>query len=230
MNLPKLLLVSYELCPYVQRSIIALLEKNINHAREYIDLSNPPSWFLKMSPLGKVPLLIVNDKHVIFESAVICEFLDEITPGSLHAEDPIIKAIHRAWIEFGSLLLDDIGSLYNSQSASAFQNQTQMIHEKLLRLEEIIQTPYFSGEDFRMVDAVYATIFRYFDVMDPYLPFNIFSQCPKVSQWRLNLSQQDSVIKAVKPDYPMKLLEFLRNRNSHISELIVHGEAVPAYV
>ena len=228
MNLPNLLLVSYELCPYVQRSIITLTEKNIEHTREYIELSSPPTWFLKKSPLGKVPLLIVNNEHVIFESAVICEFLDEITPDSLHADDPIIKATHRAWIEFGSQILNDIGGLYNSKTASTFQLKMETIYDKFLRLEDITKTPFFSGKDFRMVDAVYATIFRYFDVMDAYLPFDIFADCPKVSDWRSNLAKRDSVIKGARPDYPAKLLDFLRRRDSHISNVIAQQESISA--
>lgn len=227
---PNLLLVSYELCPYVQRSIIILTEKNIEHEREYIDLNKPPKWFLKNSPLGKVPLLIVNEEHAIFESAVICEFLDEITPGSLHIDNPIIKAKHRAWIEFGSQILDDIGSLYNSQTESAFQQRTEEIYDKLQRLEEITETPYFSGKDFKMIDAVYATIFRYFNVMDPYLPFDLFASCQKVSNWRKNLAERNSVINAVKQDYPIKLLDFLRRRDSYISTVIARQETIPAYV
>lgn len=228
MDQPNLLLVSYELCPYVQRSIITLTEKNIKHDREYIDLNKPPEWFLKSSPLGKVPLLIVNNDHAIFESAVICEFIDEITPNSLHSDNPVVKAQHRSWIEFGSQMLDDIGGLYNSRTASAFLQKTEIIYDKLLRLEGIPQTPFFTGEDFRMVDAVYATIFRYFDVLDSYLPFDIFATCPKVNAWRLNLAKRDSVIKGVKPDYSIKLLEFLRQRNSHISTLISEQESIPA--
>jgi glutathione S-transferase len=226
MTHPELTLVSYELCPYVQRSVITLIEKDIEHTRKYIDLNNRPEWFLKMSPLGKVPLLIVNNEHVIFESAVICEYLNEITPGSLHSDNPIVKAIHRAWIEFGSQMLDDIGSLYNSQTASIFVNNTLVLQEKLQRLEETIITPFFSGKDFRMVDAVYATIFRYFDVMAPYLPFDIFKKYPKVSEWRSQLAKRDSVINAVKPDYPAKLLAFLRERNTHLSDLIAQRENI----
>jgi glutathione S-transferase len=226
MTHPELTLVSYELCPYVQRSIITLIEKDLEHKRKYIDLNNPPEWFLKMSPLGKVPLLIVNNEHVIFESAVICEYLDEITPGSLHSKNPIIKAIHRAWIEFGSQMLNDIGSLYNCQTASTFKDKTRVLQEKFLRLEDTIKTPYFSGNDFRMVDAIYATIFRYFDVMAPYLPFDIFEKCPKVSEWRSNLNNRNSVINAVKPNYPAKLLAFLRERNTHLSDLIAQRENI----
>lgn len=48
------------LCPYVQRAAIALTEKGVSFARRYVDLSAKPDWFLAISPLGKVPLLIVT--------------------------------------------------------------------------------------------------------------------------------------------------------------------------
>ena len=60
--------------------------------------------------MGKVPVLIVDENKVLFESAVICEYLNEITFGSLHSKDPLEKARHRAWIEFGSGILGSIGS------------------------------------------------------------------------------------------------------------------------
>jgi glutathione S-transferase len=75
-------LISHYLCPYVQRAVITSIEKNIPHDRTYIDLANKPEWFLTISPLGKVPLLKVAGE-ILFESAVICEYLDEISPGSL---------------------------------------------------------------------------------------------------------------------------------------------------
>lgn len=40
-------LISFQLCPFVQRSIITLNEKGIPFDIEYIDLSNKPEWFLK---------------------------------------------------------------------------------------------------------------------------------------------------------------------------------------
>ena len=66
-----------------------------------IDLANKPDWFLKISPLGKTPVLVVGDK-AIFESAVILEYLEETQPKPLHPADPLDRAEHRAWIEFGS--------------------------------------------------------------------------------------------------------------------------------
>ena len=65
-------LISFDLCPFVQRSVITLLEKDIPFKRTNIDLANKPDWFLQISPLGKVPVLKI-DGNILFESAVINE-------------------------------------------------------------------------------------------------------------------------------------------------------------
>ncbi len=88
-------LISHKLCPYVQRAVISLTEKGVPFERVDIDLDNKPDWFLKISPLGKVPVLQVGDK-VVFESAVILEYLEEIQPKPLHPKDPLTRAEHRA--------------------------------------------------------------------------------------------------------------------------------------
>ena len=97
----KLELISFHLCPFVQRSVITLKEKGADYAVTYIDLADKPEWFLRISPEGKVPVLRVDDEHIIFESAVINEFVNEVTPGDLHPSDPVQKAYNRAWIAFG---------------------------------------------------------------------------------------------------------------------------------
>ena len=76
---PPLKLISHKLCPYVQRAVIALTEKDIEFERIDIDLGNKPEWFLAISPLGKTPVLQVGDV-AIFESAVILEYLEETAP------------------------------------------------------------------------------------------------------------------------------------------------------
>ena len=105
--MPRLELVSHALCPYVQRAVIALTEKGVRFTRTIVDLDNKPAWFAAISPLGKVPLLRVDDA-VLFESAVICDYLDETLEPRLHPADPLERARHRAWIEFASTVLNDI--------------------------------------------------------------------------------------------------------------------------
>src|ERR1700752_3164729 len=100
-------LISHKLCPYVQRAVIALTEKGVPFERIDIDLANKPDWFLKLSPLGKTPVLVVGDK-AIFESAVILEYLEETQARPLHPADALDRAENRGWIEVGSPVLTDI--------------------------------------------------------------------------------------------------------------------------
>jgi glutathione S-transferase len=72
----RLELVSHKLCPYVQRVAIALAEKGASYERIHIDLADKPDWFIAISPLARVPLLKV-DGAVLFESAAICDYLDD---------------------------------------------------------------------------------------------------------------------------------------------------------
>ena len=58
-------LISHKLCPYVQRAVIALTEKGIPFERVDIDLADKPDWFLKISPLGKMPVLLVGDTAML---------------------------------------------------------------------------------------------------------------------------------------------------------------------
>ena len=66
-------LVSFKLCPFVQRAVITLLQLRVPYRIQYIDLDAPPEWFLRISPFGKVPVLIVDHRTVLFESAVIID-------------------------------------------------------------------------------------------------------------------------------------------------------------
>ena len=111
MRTPKLTLISHHLCPFVQRAAIALLEKDLPFERRNIDLGNKPGWFLKLSPVGKVPLLLVDDETVLFESSVIAEYINDLTGGALLASDALSKARERAWIEFASATIGNIGKL-----------------------------------------------------------------------------------------------------------------------
>lgn len=221
MSTNNLHLITHRLCPFVQRSVILLEEKEIPFSRTDIDLANKPDWFKRISPLDNVPVLQVNDHTTLFESAVICEYLDEITPGSLHPQNPLDKAHHRAWIEFGSAILTQIAALYSARDKETFDRHLHTLGERFATLEtEIKGTPYFSGETFCLVDAVYGPIFRYFEVFGQFLALDIFDQLPRVRAWHRALLNRPSVQRAVAPEYPQLLLEFLANKDSYLSQFI----------
>lgn len=215
-------LISHHLCPYVQRAVIVLDEKNIPHRRTYIDLADKPAWFAALSPLGRVPVLQAEGA-VVFESQVIAEYLDEITPGSLHPSDPLSKARHRSWIEFGSETLNAIGALYNAKTAENFEEKRLALRDKFSRMEGEIEGPYFAGETFHMIDGVWGTIFRYLDVFDQIGDFGLTRDLPKTNAWRERVSNRPSVAQAAPEGYPSRLLQFLAARDAYMARMAQHA-------
>ncbi|WP_189341646.1 MULTISPECIES: glutathione S-transferase family protein [unclassified Mesorhizobium] len=223
----RLTLVSHHLCPYVQRGTIALAEKDVPFDRLYVDLADKPVWFKAVSPLGRVPLLRVQhgqSEEVIFESAVILEFLEETEANPLHPADPLARARHRAWIEFGSAILNGIGRFYSAADEAAFLHESRVLSEMFARVEAELPArqsgPWFGGERFSLVDAVYGPIFRYFDTFDRIGDFGILDGKPRVQAWRVALSRRQSVKEAVGAEYPRRLHAFLRAKGSYLSGII----------
>jgi glutathione S-transferase len=156
----------------------------------------------------------------IFESAVILEYLEETEPKPLHPADPLSRAEHRGWIEFGSAVLNDIAGLYGAPNDQAFQTRATQLEQRFARLEaRVIASPWFDGENFSLVDAVFGPVFRYFEVFDEIGDFGILAGKPKLANWRKSLAARPSVRAAVGADYPALLRNFLKRRDSWISHL-----------
>lgn len=214
MTLPNLKLISFTLCPYVQRAMIVLNEKNIPFDIEYIDLSAPPAWFYDISPLEKVPVLLV-DGEPLFESMVICEYLDEITDGSLYPDDAFKRATNRAWIEFGNDILSTTFEFYTTEDEKRFKHLSNTLIDRFEVLEEEISNgTYFNGEDFSMVDAVYAPIFRYHNRIAQYKDYGFFDDAPKIKVWGDKLLERSSVIKSVPETYEQDMTNYIKKINS----------------
>lgn len=216
----KLTLISHALCPYVQRAVIALNEKNVPFERIDIDLRKKPTWFLAMSPLGKTPVLTV-DNQPIFESAVICEYLEDTVGPALHPEDPLTRARHRAWIEFASATLATVWSFYTAKDEGAYSDAVNALIQRFVQIEGVLQEgPYFGGKSFSLVDAAFAPVFRYFDVFDEASGVRFFSHTPKVRSWRLALSERPSVRSAVSVNYPSLLRQFVLDQQGVLAQRI----------
>ena len=221
--MPRLTLVSYPLCPYVQRAAIALAEKDMPFERVDVDLSNKPDWFTRISPLGKVPLLKVEEDGaepaILFESSVIVEYLEETGPLPLHPATPLERAGHRAWIEFGSAVLAGIAQFYSARDASAFDAARDRLAARFDRLESALgEGPWFDGQTFGLVDAAFAPVFRYFDTFDEIADFGILKDGTGCARWREALAARSSVRKAVGADYGERLTAFLAARQSVLSD------------
>lgn len=227
-----LTLISHPLCPYVQRAAIAMAEKGIAIERIDIDLGDKPAWFLQLSPLGKTPVLLV-DGQPVFESAVICEYLDETVAPRLHPQDALARARHRGWMEFGSAVLSAIGAFYSAPDEAALADRAAALQRMFAQVEAQLALrseagPYFAGARFTLVDAVFGPVFRYFDVFDRIGDFGVFTGLPHVAVWRAALAARPSVAGAVGADYGDRLRAFLRARQGALAARMAQAVAMPA--
>ena len=226
----RLTLVSHKLCPYVQRSVIALEELGFEYRRIDVDLGNPPDWFRRISPLGRVPLMLIDDTTVLFESAVIAAYVNEIGGGGLLDDEPLPRARQRAWIEFASATLDNVGALYNAASERRFEQSLAELHAKWRQLEDaLVGGPWFSGDKFSLVDAAFGPVFRYFDVFEQLRDDEFLGAYAKIGAWRTTLAARESVRRAASSDYPALLTAFLAERDSQLGRAArAHLERVAA--
>ena len=193
-------LVSFDLCPFVQRSLIVLNEKEIPYDITYIDLSNKPDWFLELSPTGKVPVVQTEDGDTLFESAVINEFLDESHEPRFMPDTPLARARQRMWIDFTGGIFGDVFRLYTAATREAAEENLAKAQAKLDRLVEEVEGNLFAGDDFSLVDAAVAPAFSRLAWVDRLVPdMNIFAN-EKVTVWKDNILARESVKNSLKAD------------------------------
>ena len=206
--------------PYVQRAVIVLLEKALDYKFTCVNVYDKPDWFIKIAPLGLVPVLKINNR-AIFESCVICQYLDDITGGTLQPDNALEKAVHLGWIEYSNTIINGIQEFYRAANEAVFEKNSAALMTKFEVIERVIQgDPYFTGEDFLLVDAVYGPVFRYFDAFNSIRNFGFFNALPKVSRWKDNLLNRPSIKQAVPDDYRQQLFSYIKTQDGYLASLI----------
>lgn len=214
-------LVSTKICPYAQRSVITMLHKSINHRITYLDLANPPAWFKEISPFGNVPLLRVDGDTVLFESGVINEFLDEVSPPSLHPTDPVNRAINRAWIEFGSECLANQSQMLSAREQDAFEQKQRELVAKMQRLEDSLgDGPFFNGPGLSLADTTYAPLFMRLLMVMSVGVLNQEILGPRTRRWADSLLALDAVRNSVVNNFEDLFLGHLKKMGGYAAQLI----------
>lgn len=210
----RLKLVSFDICPYVERSRIVLLEKDVPHEVEFIDLANKPAWFLALSPMGRVPVLVVDDRP-IFESTIINELIEELYPRpALMPSDPLARAEARAWIVFANDVLMPgsyaaLLALAGGAAGDALARPLTALRDAFAKLEPQVKRgggPFFQGEAFTLVDAAYAPFFRRWRMAEGWggPEARMLSGFPALSAWADALLARPSVARAAPEDLERK--------------------------
>lgn len=216
-NLEAIELISFKLCPYAQRSAIALLKQGIEFETTHIDLANKPDWFSKISPTGKVPVLRFGDE-ALFESAAINEFVNEISDGSLLPDTAVARAKARAQIVTVDKTLTALFNAIGSQTAADAENAKGPLLDLLTILENGKHDgPFYMGEKFSLVDAAIAPLFVYLNVCNQRFGLHYLSGFPELQKLSDHLISQDYVQKSTVAHFEEELVAFLQMMQSYLT-------------
>lgn len=204
--------------------MIALRAKSVEFETTYINLREKPDWFLKISPHGKVPVLLVDDEP-LFESNAIAEYLDETVAPKLHPADPMVRARHRAWTDFVPDFSSGLSGVYYAKTKADSDVAHEMARKRLDRIEYALSTdaadgPYFGGASLSLVDAAYAPFFQRFMMADRLLGTGILDDYPKAKAWAEALLASDVVKGSVADVFAKEFEANLVRRGTYAATLL----------
>jgi glutathione S-transferase len=185
------------LCPYAHRVRITLAEKGLDPEQVEVDPRNKPSELAVLGAFGKVPVLSLQGR-MISESAVICEFLDEIFKLSpLLPAEPMQRAEARMWIRFADIrLYPHTQQLLYAAPPAERPRLVRELQEDLRSLDDFVsrhEGPHFLGERFTLVDAALLPWFEQCVVIEQFRaftwPVNLFA----LRRWHARVADRPSV-------------------------------------
>jgi len=229
--MPKYLLVSFKTCPWVQRAAIVLREKNTPFEFRHIDRDNRPDWFLAISPHKKVPVLRIDDKVSLFESNAINEYLDETIAPRLHPDDPVERAINRAWTDYVPTFSEQVTGQAYADDEAAYKASIEKIPVAFERLERALEKqgagPLFNGAKYSLVDAAYAPFLQRYFYLDRIKPLGLIGKYPRLKAWADTLMQRPSTHSFPQPEFEALYRVNVKLRKKYLSQFIA-DQAVAA--
>ena len=227
----KYLLVSFKTCPWVQRSAIVLREKNTPFEFRHIDPDNRPDWFLAISPHKKVPVLRVDDSISLFESSAINEYLDETIAPRLHPEDPVQRAVNRAWTDYVPTFSSSVTGCAYADDEASYNEAIGKIPGVFERLERALEKqgagPFFIGAKYSLVDAAYAPFLQRYFYLDRIRPLGVIEKFPRLKAWAEDLLERPSTHSFPEPEFEALYRFNVKRRKKWLSQFIA-DEAVAA--
>jgi glutathione S-transferase len=206
--------------PYVARAVLTARWKGLD-----VPLSPPPGGsikspeYLRINPLGKMPAL--EDRGgSLFESTVICEYLDETQPGrKLVPTDPLERARARLIARYVDLYLVPHLSVFFRNANPATRNQAEVdgaltaLRKSLADLEAFMGPgPWALGGEASLADAVMApTFFVAFAMLPMFGVSDLLAGQPKLECWWQQVDT-DPVAKVLHQEYRDAFNAFLKSR------------------
>jgi glutathione S-transferase len=154
-------------------------------------LKNKPSDLVQQNPYGKVPVLVDGD-GVVYESAIINEYLDEKFPEMrLLPGDLLLRSKVRIWVDFMNTRLHPAGS--DLQKGRDAEKATDRMNQHLSALEnELAGTQFLVGNQYSLADI---TFIPFYTRRERYK--TEFNDYPNVKRWAESLVARPQVAQTI---------------------------------
>jgi glutathione S-transferase len=172
-------LIASSTSPYVRKVRIVMAEKKIECTVENEDVWSPDTKISTSNPLGKVPCLIMEDGGAVFDSRVIVEYLDTITPlAKLIPANGRERAEIRTWEALADGVMDAAVAVRlertqrpaEQQSQAFIDRQMRKVHDALKAMSNGLgEKPWCNGATYTLADiavgcALGYLVFRFGDI------------------------------------------------------------------
>ncbi len=162
--------------PYVRKVRIVLAEKRIDHEFA-IDIPwNEDTHVGQINPLGKVPVLILDDGEALFDSRVIVEYLDTLTPvarlipeiARSRLQVKRFEALSDGICDAAALAVLEMRRPLEKQSAEWVERQKKKVNQGLQFLAlELGEKSWCMGDVFSLADIAAGCCLGYLDLRFP---------------------------------------------------------------
>jgi glutathione S-transferase len=146
---------------------------------------------------------------------VILDYLDEVYTPKLHPHDPLQRARHKSWIEYGSGLLMDQAAICLARDEASYLTRLEVFCGNLARLTVPLAAGLLRGDrDFSVLDAAYAPLFMRMEILGG-LREELSGLYPAgVETWSQHCLQRPSVAGSVVEDFTLRYMEHFAAKQS----------------
>lgn len=164
------------LSPFARKVRIVLAEKKIECETEWVDVMAPDTPINRRNPLGKVPALMLDDETALFDSRVIVEFLDNVSPFSrLIPEENRERIAVRRWevltdgvLDAGLLVRYESLRPKKEQSTAWVERQMGKVERGLAAMaDELGDKSWCHGNGYTLADIAFGCCLGWLDFRKP---------------------------------------------------------------
>ncbi len=188
--------------PYVRKARIVLAEKKIDYQMVLEDVWAPDTTIYTINPVGKVPCLVMEDGEAIFDSRVICEYADTLSPvGKLIPQSGRERIEVRCWEALADGVLDAavLIRIEHTQRAEGQRSETwiarqrRKIEEGLDAMSEgLAGKPWCAHNHFSLADVAVGCALGYLSFRMPEIDWR--EKHSNLDKHFVKLSQRQSFI------------------------------------